>query len=78
MTLTCQWVKDETGALIMNWAERDSGVPVMQREMRELTRLTVIFARDDGPAGAAALVQSYWLSGAASLRRAREEPAGPG
>jgi hypothetical protein len=77
MTLTCTWVKDETGALIMNWTECDSGVPVMKPETREPARFTVIFARDDGQAGAAARVQSYSLSGAASLRRAREEPAGP-
>jgi hypothetical protein len=66
MTLTCAWVKDETGALIMNWTERDSGVPVMKPEMRELTQLTVIFANDDGQTGVAAKVQSYSLSGAVS------------
>ena len=77
MTLTCKWVKDETGALIMNWTERDSGVPVMMPKTRELTQLTVIFAKDDGQTGAAAKVQSYSPSGAVSLCRAREEPANP-
>ena len=49
----------------------------MKPETRELPQFNVIFAKDDGQTGAAAKVQSYSLSGAASLRRAREEPAGP-
>jgi hypothetical protein len=75
MTLICKWVKDETGALIMNWTERDSGVSIMKPETRELTQFTVILAKDDGETGAAAKVQSYSLSGAVSLWRVREEPA---
>jgi hypothetical protein len=67
MTLTCTWIKDETGALIMNWTEGDSGVPVMKPETRELTQLAVIFAKDDGQTGAVAKAQSYSVSGAVSL-----------
>jgi hypothetical protein len=77
MMLTCKWVKDETGALIMNWTERDGGVPVTKPETREFTQFTVIFAKDDGQTGAAAKVQSYSLSDAVSLCRVREEPANP-
>jgi len=78
MTLTCTWVKDETGALMMSWADGDSAVPVMTPGPRELTRLAVVFAEDDGQAGAAAAARSSPLSRAASLCRVRGEPASPG
>jgi hypothetical protein len=35
MTLTCKWVKDPTGALVMKWTEDE--VPVIKPETRRLT-----------------------------------------
>lgn len=36
MTLTCKWVKDRSGDLVMKWTEDE--VPVMKPETRTLTR----------------------------------------
>ena len=30
MTLTCTWVKDRTGALVMNWTEDEGAMPKPQ------------------------------------------------
>jgi hypothetical protein len=35
MTLTCKWVKDPTGALVMKWTEDE--VPVIKPETRRFT-----------------------------------------
>ena len=31
MNLTCRWVTDDSGALVMRWTSRDDGVPVITR-----------------------------------------------
>jgi hypothetical protein len=35
MTLTCQWVKDQAGDLVMKWTE--DAVPVLKLQTRRLT-----------------------------------------
>jgi hypothetical protein len=32
MNLTCKWVTDDRGALVMQWTSRDDGAPVIIRK----------------------------------------------
>ena len=48
MTLTCKWIKDETGALVMKWTGADDEIPTMKPKMRKLTEFTVMFANNVG------------------------------
>ena len=72
MTLTCKWIKDEKGALVMKWTGDDDEFSTMKPELRKLTELTVIFADNHGSNEAIAKFKSNSPTGAVTLRRARE------
>jgi len=47
MNLTCKWVTDEGGALVMQWTSRDDGVPVITRKpgTRKVAEFSAALAR---------------------------------
>jgi hypothetical protein len=58
MALTCRWIKDETGALVMKWTGDDE-ISTMKPKMRKLTAFTVMFANNDGDTEVVASFQSH-------------------
>ena len=72
MTLTCKWIKDETGALVMKWTGDDDEFSTMKPELRKLTELTVIFADNHGSNEAIAKFKSNSPTGEVTLWRAHE------
>jgi len=77
MTLTCKWIKDETGALVMKWTGADDEIPTMKSKMRKLTEFTVMFANNVGDTEAVANFQNHSPTGAVSLWGVREEFGDP-
>jgi hypothetical protein len=72
MTLTCEWIKDETGALVMKWTGDDDGFPTTRPRMRKLEDFTVIFANNHGNNEEIAKFKSNPPTAAVTLLRARE------
>jgi hypothetical protein len=72
MTLTCQWIKDETGALVMKWTGDDDEFSTTKPRMRKLTEFAVIFTSNHGSNEAIAKFKSNSPAGAVTLWRARE------
>jgi hypothetical protein len=72
MTLTCEWIKDETGALVMKWTGDDDEFSTIKPRMRKLAEFTVIFANNHGNDEAIAELKSNSSAGAVTLRRAHE------
>ena len=72
MTLTCKWINDETGALVMNWTGDDGEFSTMKPKMRKLTEFTVIFANNHGNNEAIAKFKSNSPTGTVTPRRAHE------
>ena len=72
MTLTCEWIKDEVGTLVMKWTGDDDGFPTTKPRMRKLAEFTVIFANNHGNNEAIAKLKSNSPTGAGTLRRAHE------
>jgi len=77
MTLTCKWIKDETGALVMKWTGADDEIPTMKPKMRKLTEFTVMFANNVGDTEAVANFQNHSPTDAVSLWGVREEFGDP-
>jgi hypothetical protein len=69
MTLTGEWIKDETGALVMKWTAAHAGSPAAPPSMPKLAAFPVIFADDHRTTAAIATVTSH---PPAALRRARD------
>ena len=82
MALTCKWIKDETGALVMKWTGDRDEFSTMKPRMRKLAEFTVIFANNHGNNEAIAKLKSnsptgapaYYLSHPAALWLAALEP----
>ena len=72
MTLTCKWIKDEKGALVMKWTGDDNGFPAAKPRMRKLEVLAVIFADNHGNNESIATFKSNPPTAAVTLLRARE------
>ena len=72
MALTCKWIKDETGALVMKWTGDRDEFSTMKPRMRKLAEFTVIFANNHGNNEAIAKLKSNSPTGAGTLRRAHE------
>ena len=72
MALTCKWIKDETGALVMKWTGDDGEFSTMKPKMRKLTEFTVIFANNHGNNEAIAKFKSNSPTVTVALRRAHE------
>jgi hypothetical protein len=72
MTLTCEWIKDETGTLVMKWTGDDDGFPTTKPRMRKLEEFTVIFANNHGNSEAIAKFKSSSPTAAVTLRGACE------
>jgi len=72
MTLTCKWINDETGALVMKWTGDDGEFSTMKPKMRKLTEFTVIFANNHGNNEAIAKFKSNSPTGTVTPRRAHE------
>ena len=64
MTLTCKWIKDDTGALVMKWTEDNDEFSTTKPRMRKLTEFTVIFANNYGNNEAIAKFKSNSPAGA--------------
>ena len=67
MALTCKWIKDETGALVMKWTGDHDEFSTMTPRMRKLAEFTVIFANNHGNNEAIAKFKSNSPTGAGSL-----------
>ena len=76
MALTCKWVTEETGALVMKWTRVDDEVPIIVPEMPRLEQSTKASATNDGlvtevPNGAAKIwrvsASAYYLGRPAAL-----------
>ena len=74
MTLTCKWIKDETGALVMKWTGDGDEISTMKPKMRRLTEFTVMFANNVGDTGAVANFQSDSPTAAVSLWGSAKSP----
>ena len=72
MTLTCKWIKDETGALVIKWTGDDDEFSTTKPKLRKLTEFTVIFADNHGYNEAIAKFKSNSPTGAVTLWRAHE------
>ena len=72
MTLTCKWIKDERGALVMKWTGNDDEFSTMKPKMRKLAEFTVIFAKNHGYNEAIAKFKGDSPTGSVTLRRAHE------
>ena len=72
MPLTCKWIKDKTGALVMKWTGAGDEFSTMKPEMGKLTGFTVIFANNHGYNEAIAEFKSNSPTGAVTLWRAHE------
>jgi hypothetical protein len=72
MTLTCKWIKDETGALVMKWTGDDDEFSTAKPRMRKITELTAIFTNNHGNNEAVATFKSNSPTDPVTLWRAHE------
>ena len=77
MTLTCKWIKEETGALVMKWTGDDDEFSTTKPRMHKLTEFAIIFTNNHGNNEAIARFQSHPPTGAVSLWGVREESGDP-
>ena len=86
MALTCKWVTEETGALVMKWTRVDDEVPIIVPEMPRLEQSTKASATNDGlvtevPNGAAKIwrvsASAYYLGRPAALSTSSSPPGFP-
>ena len=72
MTLTCKWIKEETGALVMKWTGGDDEFSTTKPRMRKLAEFTVIITNNHDNNEAIAKFKSNSPTGAVTLWRAHE------
>ena len=72
MTLTCKWIKEETGALVMKWTGDDDEFSTTKPRMRKFAEFTVIITNNHDNNEAIAKFKSNSPTGAVTLWRAHE------